>query len=256
MNLYVSGCSFTYGHETQENETTIKSHRPTWTWSDHLSKHFEGQFVNEAWVGGSNHRILRRAMTFFNQQTSNDWLAVIQFTDPLSRFEYYDRDYNIYVSMLNDNYVLDDQYYNNVDVPFNAIRDNAFRYFSHRHLLLSKKEIVIEYFQKIITLDAYLTSRNIPHLFTFMSGMSCFPETLMETFMSTDMHGAPKTSADAVLQEHYNVLPRHLFTHIPMSQMVPDSDKENPPNDNHPNKNGHQKIYKYILNELQARNYL
>ena len=24
MNLYVSGCSFTYGHETQENETTIK----------------------------------------------------------------------------------------------------------------------------------------------------------------------------------------------------------------------------------------
>jgi hypothetical protein len=89
-----------------------------------------------------------------------------------------------------------------------------------------------------------------------MSGMSCFPETLMETFMSTDIHSAPKTSADAVLQEHYNVLPQHLFTHIPMSQMVPDSDKENPPNDNHPNKNGHQKIYKYILNELQARNYL
>lgn len=256
MNLYVSGCSFTYGHETKENEHTIKSQRPTWTWSDHLSTHFDGQFVNEAWVGGSNHRILRRAMTFFNRVDSEDWLAVIQFTDPLSRFEYYDREHNIYVSMLNDQYVLDDQYYNNVDVPFDAIRENAHRYFSRRNLLLNNKEIVIEYFQKIITLDAYFNSRKIPHLFTFMSGMSCLPSVIMETLMGTDIHGAPKSSADAVLKEHYNILPHHLFTRKPISQMITDIDKENPPHDNHPNKNGHRKIYKYILSELQARKYL
>jgi hypothetical protein len=48
MNLYVGGCSFTYGHETKDNEATIKSHRPRWTWNDHLSNHFDGQLVNAA----------------------------------------------------------------------------------------------------------------------------------------------------------------------------------------------------------------
>lgn len=256
MNLYVSGCSFTYGHETEENEQTIKSQRPTWTWSDHLSTHFDGQFVNEAWVGGSNHRILRRAMTFFNGVDSQDWTAVIQFTDPLSRFEYYDREHNIYVSMLNDQYVLDDQYYNNVDVPFDIIRENAHKYFSRRNLLLNKKEIVVEYFQKIITLDAYFKSKQIPCLFTFMSGNSCFPKVIFDSVFNTDIHGKPKTSIDAVLQEHYNLLPHSSFTTMPLSQMIGDSEKQDPPRDNHPNKSGHQKIYTYILKELKARNYL
>jgi len=256
MNLYVSGCSFTYGHENKENENTIKSQRPNWTWSDHLSNHFDGKFVNEAWIGGSNHRILRRAMTFFNQVEDNNWLAVIQFTDPLSRFEFYDRENNIYVSMLNDQYVLDDQYYNNVDVPFDIIRTNSVKYFSYRNLLLSKKELVAEYFRHIITMHSYLETRNIPHLFTFMSGISCFPEVILKSTISTDQHGNPKTSADAVLQETYNILPHQYFTDLPLSQLITDAEREDPPRDNHPNKTGHHKIYNYILNDLQKRNYL
>lgn len=256
MNLYVSGCSFTYGHAIEDNKDIIKSHRPTWTWSDHLSKHFDGNFVNEAWVGGSNHRVLRRAMTFFNREDSKDWTAVIQFTDPVTRFEFHDRNNNIYVSMLNDQYVLDDQYYNNVDVPFDVIRESAHKYFSYRNLLLNKKEIVIEYFRHIIVLHNYLEMKKIPHVFTFMSGISCFPEIILNSVLSTDADNNPKTSADAVLLETYNMLPFHAFTDLPISQMIEDADRQDPPADNHPNKTGHYKVYLYILNELRKRKYL
>lgn len=256
MNLYVSGCSFTYGHETADNKHTIKSHRPLWTWGNHLSKHFDGEYVNEAWLGGSNHRIVRRAMTFFNSTQTDNWTAVVQFTDPLSRFEYYHKDSNVYVGMLNDDFMLDDQYYNNVDVPFEVIRGISRKYFSYRHLLMSKKEIVVEYFKQIITLHTYFNSKNIPHLFTFMSGNSCYPEVILNSNISTDLHDKPSTSADAVMLETYNILPRHLFTELPISQMFKEHEQENPPVDRHPNKTGHYKVYLYILNELQKRNYL
>lgn len=255
MNLYVSGCSFTYGHETKDNEHTIKSHRPLWTWSDHLAKHFEGQFVNEAWPGGSNRRLLRRAMTFFNSVTTRDWTAVIQFTDPFSRFEYFDSKHNIFVSMFNDQYLLDDQYYNNMQVPFGVLTDESAKMFMHRNLLLSEKEIAIEYFQQIISMDQYLKQRSIPHLFTFMSGASCHPDVIIDNLVSTDVNQKPKHSLDAQLLELYNCLPRGLFMK-PMSYMIEDVDRENPPEDKHPNKTGHYKIYLYILNELQKRNYL
>ncbi len=256
MNLYVSGCSFTYGHETEDNQHSIKSQRPCWTWSDHLSKHFDGDFVNEAWIGGSNHRIIRRALTFFNSVESNDWTAVIQLTDPFSRFEFFHKDCNIYVGMLKDEYVLDDQYYNNVDVPFDVIRATAYKYFSYRNLLLNGKAIIAEYFKQILTLHSYFESRNIPHLFTFMSGNSCHPDVILKSNLGTDINNKPKTSADAMIMEMYNILPRHLFTALPMSQMTTESEQQNPPHDSHPNKTGHYKIYLYILNELQKRNYL
>jgi hypothetical protein len=254
MNLYVGGCSFTYGHETKDNEATIKSHRPRWTWNDHLSNHFDGQLVNEAWPGGSNKRTVRRAMTFFNKVEDCNWVAVIQLTDPFNRFEYFDSTNNIFVSMIGDHYLLDDQHYNNMEVPFNLIKENSKKVLTYRNLLLTERELAIDYFQQIITQAMYFKQRNMPCLFVPMSS-NCLPEMIVDRLVSTDIDQQPKSRLDAHLLELYKILPTDLFT-VPISYMISDDDRENPPTDNHPNKTGHYKVYLYILNELQKRNYL
>lgn len=244
MNLYVNGCSFTYGHSPVYNDISIKSNRPTWTWNDHLKSHFAGLFVNEAWIGGSNQRILRRTLEFFSGvDNKSEWTAVIQLTDPLSRFEFYEPTNDIHVSMLRDEHVLDDQYYNNPRVNFNSLNDISKRYFSHRSLLYSETDLINDYFRTIITLHAYLKKHKINHLFTFMSGQ-CLPNFIVNN-----------DSASSTV-ELFNTLPHEVFTDTAMSRMILQEDFENPPVDLHPNKTGHLKIYQYILNELQKRNYL
>lgn len=243
MNLYVNGCSFTYGHSPTHDDS-IKNHRPNWTWNDHLKNEFAGDFVNEAWIGGSNQRILRRTLEFFAKvNDKSSWTAVIQFTDPFARFEFYEPKNKIYVSMLRDEHVLDDQYYNDPKVDFRRLHEISKRYFAYRSLLYSEDQLLNEYLRIIITLNTYFKKHKINHLFTFMSGQ-CLPTLLVNN---------DSTLAN---KELFNILPLDTFTDTAMSRMIQTEDFENPPVDLHPNKIGHQKIYKYILNELQKRNYL
>lgn len=247
MNLYVNGCSFTYGHETKENRDTFKSRRPEWTWSDHLSKHFDGRFVNEAWAGGSNNRIFRRTLSFFNSVKENDWVVVIQLTNPFNRFEYFDESNNIFVGMINNEYLLDDQYYNNMDVPFDLLKEKSEKSAAYRNLLFSEKEIAIAYFQQIISLHSYLKKRNISCLFTLMSSY-CSPSKIINRLVAGSIN-----SLDAQLLELFDIIPHNDIT-IPVSYMI--DSKTMFDDDGHPNKAGHQQVYSYILNELQQRNYL
>jgi hypothetical protein len=120
--------------------------------------------------------------------------------------------------------------------------------------LLTERELAIDYFQQIITQAMYFKQRNMPCLFVPMSS-NCLPEMIVDRLVSTDIDQQPKSRLDAHLLELYKILPTDLFT-VPISYMISDDDRENPPTDNHPNKTGHYKVYLYILNELQKRNYL
>jgi len=90
MKLFVNGCSFSHGHNLTDDLS------PKWVWP-YLMSDFD-EVANYAWEGGSNDRILRTTLDFFNTiDDTSEWLAVIQWTDPYSRTELYDEESDTYI---------------------------------------------------------------------------------------------------------------------------------------------------------------
>jgi hypothetical protein len=230
--LYVNGCSYTYGHPTEENQHTIKQQRPTWTWSDHLSQHYD-HMVNEAWFGGSNHRIFRRTLEFFEGRDSKDWTAVIQWTNP-DRYEYYDSEHDTHVGVLVDQLVLDDRSWNKF--INNSVLKNNFNVALAYQTLIGSNQRLEEYWMMSCALAQYFQRRGIKFLFTTMSA-----------------NGHPRYTNLGAFQHCVDI---SQYTEKSVSRLLTDKLRENPPTDNHPNKNGHVEIYKYILNELRQRQHL
>lgn len=231
--LYVNGCSFTYGHVTEENQATIKQQRPTWTWSDHLSQHYD-HMVNEAWLGGSNHRIFRRTLEFFEHCDPRDWTAVIQWTNP-DRYEYYDSEHDTHVGVLVDQLVLDDRSWNKF-IDNCVLQRNFDIAVAYHNLIENSHSRLSEYWMMSCTLAQYFRHRGIKFMFTTMSANGHPRYTDMGSFRHT--------------------LDTAYYTDNAISRLLSDQQKQNPPTDNHPNKAGHAEIYKYILDELRQRQYL
>jgi len=237
MKLYVNGCSYTYGHETNENLKSIKEVRPNWTWSDHLANHFD-KLINEAWPGGSNHRAVRRTLKFFDECVDpTEWIAVIQITDPISRFEFFSNSFNMHVGVLADYHVLDDRHYRFQLEKLQELKDQTRAQISHRLKNNDDLALHTEWFQQLIELHTKLDGFGVKHLFIPMSSR-CSPRVII------DEH------SDDEIKKLYGKLPQNLF----LDHISKVTNKLH--NDGHPDKQGHKEIYEYILSELQKRNYL
>jgi hypothetical protein len=231
--LYVNGCSFTYGHRTEENFYTINKQRPNWTWSDHLSKHYDNM-INEAWHGGSNHRIFRRALEFFQDKNASDWTAVIQWTNP-DRYEYYDSLTDTYVGVHTDTPILDDRSWDKF-TDNQILTDNFNVMLAAQTLTKHSNQRLRDSLMMSCVLAQYFTRRGIKFLFTNLCSK-----------------GHPRHFD---MGEFQDIIDVDQYTVVPISQLVSDKLKENPPADSHPNKAGHYVIYKHILAELRQRGYL
>ena len=233
MKLFANGCSFTQGHKDW-----ISIDEPSeWAWPSVMSPMFE-ETVNMAWSGGSNQRILRTTMEFFDKiKDKSEWIAVIQWTDCFTRHELYDEHTDTHFGYLinNPSPVLD----KSANRKFITIPEHIYRAITLYQKttilrpdrfcetqLLTQQFILIEYFKKF----------NIKYLFTGMSISSVvkshFEHPLMKVF-STENVVLP---ISAIINENIN--------------LVESKD------DSHPNKKGHKVIANYITNELKARNYL
>ena len=86
MNLYINGCSFSFGSvpafDTDKSGNTVVAEPFPEVYQHHLAPYF-GQIVNHSIAGASNDRVLRKTLDFFSKRYDrSNWLAVIQWTSP------------------------------------------------------------------------------------------------------------------------------------------------------------------------------
>jgi hypothetical protein len=234
MKLFANGCSFTRGHKDWgENDASTP-----WAWPGAIAPHFDDT-VNFGWSGGSNERILRTTMDFFDSVIDNsEWIAVIQWTDCYSRHEMYDEATDTYFGYISSNPtdpVLDFS----TNRKFVTIPEHIKRTIEFYHKISftrSKQSMQVRLLEQQFILSEYFKKNNINFLFTGMSHSSTVDKTLIHPLMR-------------YLPNENIVLP---FSHL-INDHVHLRESET---DFHPNKAGHQLLANYIINELKARNYL
>lgn len=233
MKLYVNGCSFTHGHKD-----FIDSASPDWVWPNVIAENFE-EVVNDAWLGGSNQRLVRKTLEFFDKRKDgDDWLAIIQWTDPFSRMELYDDETSTYFGYVpnSPNPVL---YYPDNN-KFITIPNRLFRMIAiyEKSMLARSKHILKQAFvQQQFLLSEYLKVKKIKFLYTSMSSFG----TVHPEYMHPLTKYLPFQNTIASFSSFVN----------PNTPNLIESET-----DFHPNKAGHKLLANYIINELKARNYL
>lgn len=189
-NLYVNGCSHTYGHKDflpgpglisyEHNNLVYKSLKSSTVWPSYLEGKFNKLF-NHAAGGSGNSRLVRTTLDFLNNLTDNeikDWIVILQFSYP-TRHEYIN-DIGVPVKL---GYYIDEG--NNTPVfnpEFNydnTLYDDANNFTikdidKEQAIMLSKFKIALssslyeryEYMLNIVTITNILKSRNINYLFS------------------------------------------------------------------------------------------
>lgn len=235
MKLFVNGCSFTHGHK----EWRFDMLPPDWVWPSLISKDFD-ETVNLAWQGGSNHRVIRTTLEHFDKiNDESDWLAIIQWTNPYSRTEFYDAKTNTYFGYCegSNEPVLD----LTANTKFVTIPKDFYRsleIYKQSTVIRSLVDLENTFICQNFILAEYFKKRGIKFIFVSLSSHSYIhPENehpLVKMLPRNDM-------LDTTLTSFINPGVKHLI----------ESDT-----DYHPNKAGHRVIANYITNELRARNYL
>lgn len=234
MKLYVNGCSFTHGHKDFIDKTVS----PDWVWPNVIAEHFD-RVVNDAWQAGSNYRLVRKTLEFFDKRKDGDeWIAIIQWTDPFSRMELYDDETNTYFGYI-PNSPSPVLYYPDHN-KFITIPDRLFRMAEiYEKSLLSRSKNILEqaFVQQQFLLSEYLTRKNIRFLYTSMNSVGTVHPELAH----------PLTKYLPI----QNTIARFSSFVNPTTPDLIES-----ASDFHPNKAGHKLLANYIISELKARNYL
>ena len=195
-NLYVNGCSHTYGHKDfllgpltcyKHNDLIYEAFKSTTVWSSYIEGNFNKMF-NHAMGGTGNSRLVRTTLDFLNnlkEDEVNDWIVILQFSYS-NRYEYIN-DAGIPVKL---GFYIDDQGGEIVYEPeFNYDNtlygiDNNFTITDkdkETAVMLSKFKIALtssvyeryEYFMNIVTITNILKSRNINYLFSTVDAIDC-----------------------------------------------------------------------------------
>jgi len=176
MKLFANGCSFTWGGGILEEEKNLSNtlspsilrrkdytefrEKSVWPWHLHQLLGTE-ECVNLAMGCGSNARIVRTTLDFFvekinKQEDVNDWLAVIQWTEP-SRYEVYDDrcgQFNLIKT----------------DVVLPEVSSERFDYLQKR-FLEDDKTFNSEWFTLLVCLSSFFNKHNIRYVFSLMMPM-------------------------------------------------------------------------------------
>lgn len=234
MKLFANGCSFTHGHKDWKDDFSASD----WVWPSVMSPMFE-ETVNMGWCGGSNQRILRTTLEFFdNIKNKSEWIAVIQWTDCYSRHELHDEKTDTYLGYIvsNDSSPVLDKSSNRKFVTIPSHINRAIELYHNTTMIRSKLFLETQLLTQQFILSEYFKKFNIKYLFAGMSHSS---------FVSNDLdHPLMK-----VFSRENNILAFSALINHNMSLRENETDW-------HPNKAGHAVIANYITNELKARNYL
>ena len=234
MKLFANGCSFTQGHKDWGDNDA-----PTpWAWPGAMSHMFD-ETVNLGWSGGSNERILRTTLDFFDKiKDKSEWVAVVQWTDCYSRHELYDEETDTYFGYMAGNELAPvlDKSANRKFINIPAHINRAVELYHKTSFTKSRYSMQVRLLEQQFMLSEYFKKNNIKFLFTGMSYSSMVEKDLTHPLMR--------------YLPHENIL-------LPFSYMINDQvHLRESDNDFHPNKAGHQVLANYITNELKARNYL
>lgn len=273
MILYTNGCSFTQGHDEHriiDSKLSKKDQKildSAYAWPrclDELTAYFD-EVINEAWVGGSNDRIIRRTLEYVHSLDNiDDHVFIIQFTNPL-RSEFFDPDINFWTGTINDAIMYDDLSCN-ADVDKSLVRKLAL---NSRSLEMYKNNVETTYINFLTKLVAFDTiMRNLGCTF-FYTGMSHSTTPLTIKRNLTEYVNNP-----LMYMQNHNInssYPAGLDMSVAKHQLnlinaIPDLEDKCllsisevarnhtvSKDDSHPNKTGHRLFARYIFSELQSR---
>lgn len=233
MKLFANGCSFTHGHKDWDDNKSP----PNWVWPSVMSSNFD-ETVNLAWQGGSNGRIVRTTLDFFDKvDDPTNWIAVIQWS-AFIRLEFHDEESNTYFGFCggNDQPVLTGSDTTKFITIPTRFRKKILYHLESLHTQ-SNQQLMEQFVHQQFILSEYFTKRNIRFLFTGMNSSSQLPTDFAHPLLKL----IPSTNV---------LLPISHF----VNNRTPNLLESN--TDSHPNKAGHAVIANYITNELKARNYL
>jgi hypothetical protein len=252
--LFVNGCSFTAGNGEVHTPDGKLAPALDYVWANQLPE-FDS-VTNLAICGGSNDRILRTTIEYFNSHNATDHVVVIQWTSPL-RFERYIPSCKAFAGFCNA--------VGTAEARFSLHMDNA-KHLEHlqnngmydrlndaaSQLLMYGKSIndyQINFYKKVIIMQQYLDSKMIPYIFTSMS----FANHLKpgQPYAGPDQIEHTPTQYEVHLKNNINTdkWTESPLTSYQQSNYVSAQDK-------HPNEAGHKLISNEIYKELQQRNYV
>ena len=225
MNLFVAGCSFSFGH---------KQFMEDYVWPNLCKKDFD-KVINTSLCGSNNLRSLRNFLQYV-QETNYDkeTVYVLQLTD-MHRGSYYDEDLKVWINFIKENIFLepDSIYYKDENIDKILIIESAFknRVLPFNVFYRNREYCELETLQIINTFISICKKYNLKYLITGMS-LSCFlPDDKISHIIDTDNFIEP-------------------ISKLTVGNTLKDADDDA---DSHPNSKGHEIFYRYIISEIEKR---
>lgn len=181
MIYYANGCSYTWGGaiysfglEDGSWAPALPANHPfnvnrlKTLYPHHLGKKIGAtRIINESLAGGSNYRIVRKTLEYFNNlllknKTITDHFVTIQWTEP-SRYEFYDEIEESWVAMTNYSWHFENRKRGYAD-------DYIDDFYNYYYKTQTSKQDFSMLITQIYALGNFFKSHNIPYLFFRHSG--------------------------------------------------------------------------------------
>jgi hypothetical protein len=244
MKLVANGCSFTEGHKDKFNNQP-----PNWVWPSLFKSTEEfSSVVNLATEGGSNDRLVRTTLEYFNSNTSEDTILVLQHPTP-NRKEWYNTQHHMWIGYVTseDDTLIDLSSSNfTIDNMEMLQTDTATqRKLVHQNKLLVETDITetINYFKNIILIQNFCKNNNIPCLHVGLSAR-CLPRFYFKESREI-------VANNVYCKQLYKMIDENIFCDKFLTDIC--RGYEESPTDGHPNEEGHEIIFRYIYNEIKKR---
>ena len=224
MNLFVAGCSFSYGPNQFEAD---------YIWPNLCKQNFD-KVTNTSLCGSNNLRSLRNFLDYVDKNNfCKDTVYVLQLTDKL-RGSFYNEKFKEWGNFIKENYFLepdsdllkDENFFDNQRIG------NNFKKYVLPYNLIFRNEEYCEYetMNIINTFISVCEKHDLKYLITAMSSL-CFPsENNLTKFIK---------SSDNIIE---------AISRIARDNTLNDADVGG-----HPNADGHRLFYRYIMSEIEKR---
>ena len=280
MNLYINGCSFSFGsvptYDDGPNGTKILTKPWPGVYHYHLEPHFD-LTVNQSFASGSNDRIVRKTLDFFHgRNDKSNWTAVIQWTAHLRGEVHPESDKKYAGAILNPTY--DDRNqeigpafmhrYRFITYDSTQISDYSQleQRYSLNKLFNESEEIVrLRAYQNMLLLQEYFKNNNINYVFIALNDSAHpFPAVLRKGMWLAD-YPRSKSSGDIINTDTDSsnirrfMLDQEAWVPKSMTSIIQQDIIGQLPDgsfDSHPNDVGHQRIADHILDHMKTRGIL
>lgn len=262
MKLFANGCSFTAGPDLIHDEDTGALSAPAdYCWPyvlKEISQNID-DVDNLAMAGNSNEKIVRTTLEYFDKNSSDNTVAVIQFS-ALHRLEFYLDPFKSYVNYCNTSNIVDSEHGQAIIANENLYgyhfdngklmekaRDNKLMSLNHKtaesaiKYLWSQQDLWHGYLKNVLVLQDFFTKRNIPYIFSTMARVNHVIE--MDNMVFPTM----LTTYGNILK---NEIDKSKWTQNSFSVMCEKNTLSE--TDSHPNELGHKLIANKILKKLNT----